>query len=177
MAVSSRVYNSCPFPIWAIFITTEKKYPAAIRPWTERKPFWAWRFIMWCSTNPESTLNSPWELWWTSANKFNIVWASIRGWDGWAVDVVKDITAVANTGTTVAGWVATLSNYPPYITAYMWQRVELSEAWTWATQYDPYNRRGNPSDPDYNEKRLWTLWPNVIIDNDGYPQTDKPYQP
>lgn len=175
MAVSPRVYNSCPFPIWAIFITTEKKYPAAIRPGTEWKPFWVWRFIMWCSTNPESTLNDPEELWGTASNKFNIVGASVRGWTSGAVDVVTDITAWD--GTTIEWGVATLSNYPPYITAYMRQRIQLSDAWTGATQYDPYNRRWSPSAPDYNEKRLWTLWPNVIIDNDGYPQIDKPYQP
>lgn len=104
----------CPFPIWSIFITADKKNPSSIRADTAREPFWKGRALV--CVNDESSaawLKNPEWLWWSWA------WTtkSINTWDKWSATVISEQS----------------TNYQPSISVYIWKRVVSTN------NYNPFN--------------------------------------
>lgn len=144
-------YNSysieCPFPVWAIYITTDKMIPSGIWQWTYRVPFWKGRCLV-CVDDASQNVNlkdAEKELWAAALSQ-----QDITQWEEWGT--VK-----------VTTWA---SNYQPSITVYMRKRVENKNSWWW----EKYNWF-NITDQQATDKQLY--WLNAIIDA----QTQKPKQP
>lgn len=96
--------TGCPFPIWSIFITTDKTVPTWIRPGTYRVPFGKGRCLV-CVDNESQNVNLK-----TAEKEF-----------GSAGLTQQDITQGEEWGTVKVTTGA--SNYQPSITVYMWKRV------------------------------------------------------
>lgn len=104
----------CPFPIWAIYITTSPQNPGTTRPGTFREAFWKGRTIVCVNDSAGSSwLREP-ESTWGSAG-FNTV--QVHNWEGSAETVVSN----------------TSFNYQPSITAYIRKRVASTN------NYNPFN--------------------------------------
>lgn len=106
--------DDCPFPIWSIFITADKKNPSTYRPGTYREPFWKGRTLV--CVNDQSTatwLKEPWELWW------NWTWTTktIDTGDKWSATVISEQS----------------TNYQPSISVYIWKRVNNTN------NFNPFN--------------------------------------
>lgn len=104
----------CPFPMWSIFITTDKKNPSSIRADTAREPFWKGRALV--CVNDQSTatwLKNPEGLGgsWTWTTK------SITEWDWGSATVISEQS----------------TNYQPSISVYIWKRVPSTN------NYNPFN--------------------------------------
>ena len=96
-------YNRyCPFPEWAIYITTSDQIPTAVRPNTYRVPFGKGRCLVCVNDQVESLKKVE-----TEFGSAALTQQSISQGDGGSVNV---------TTSTV--------NYQPSITVYMWKRVK-----------------------------------------------------
>lgn len=96
-------YNRyCPFPEWAIYITTSDQIPTAVRPNTYRVPFGKGRCLVCVNDQVESLKKVE-----TEFGSAALTQQSISQGDSGSVNV---------TTSTV--------NYQPSITVYMWKRVK-----------------------------------------------------
>lgn len=135
----------CPFPIWAIYITTDPINPTGIRPATYRIPFGKWRTLV-CVDDEETNQNLQWlkkpeQTGWTKSHQHWIQqWSVGAPCESWSM--TWDTTNITQASFT----------YQPSITCYMWKRVELNQV----TSYNPFN---------ITDKTPYELyWENVIID-------------
>jgi len=135
----------CPFPIWAIYITTIPTNPTATRPGTYRMPFWKWRTIV-CIDDEETNPNLQWmktveTTWGTKSHQHWIQqWSVGAPCESWSM--TWDTTNITNASFT----------YQPSITCYVWKRVNREDV----TSYNPFNITWISSEELY--------WENVIVD-------------
>lgn len=176
--------ETCPFPIWSIFITTDITSPSTIRPGTYREPFWKGRAIV-CINDTETDKNlqpeteedpetwetvvtnrrikGPWWTFWAKAysKELTIVNSSIGTWDSWSAKVVTNITPNDDWKITISHY-----NYQPSIAAYIWKRVDTTD------NFNPFNIDGafTPTGEVFPK--------NVIIDPQTmWPKSPDPYNP
>lgn len=140
--------NDCPFPVWAIFITTSVMIPSSIRQNTYRVPFGKGRCLV-CVNDQSQTLKNPETEIWTAT----LAQQSINQWNWGSVNVT--------TGT---------SNYQPSITVYMRKRVKNK------SDVQAYNGFNITATTEQEIKKLYG--DNVIIDNNTLqPKQPDPYNP
>jgi hypothetical protein len=99
-------YNRyCPFPEWAIYITTSDQIPTAVRPNTYRVPFGKGRCLVCVNDQVEALKKVETEF-------------------GSAALAQQSISQGDEGSVNVTTWT---SNYQPSITVYMWKRVKSKE--------------------------------------------------
>ena len=99
-------YNRyCPFPEWAIYITTSDQIPTAVRPNTYRVPFGKGRCLVCVNDQVEALKKVETEF-------------------GSAALAQQSISQGDEGSVNVTTWT---SNYQPSITVYMWKRVKNKE--------------------------------------------------
>lgn len=142
-------YNRyCPFPEWAIFITTSDQIPTAIRPNTYRVPFGKGRCLVCVNDQVESLKKVETEF-------------------GSAALTQQDITQWEEGGSVkVTTWA---SNYQPSITVYMRKRVKNKSE---VQRFNWFNIEETP------ENVMHLYWDNAIIDYQTMkPKQPDPYNP
>ena len=140
----------CPFPEWAIYITTSNQIPTAVRPNTYRVPFWKGRCLV-CvdDKSQDDNLKEPEKEFWSSA----LAQQSITQWEEWG-------SVTVTTGKV---------NYQPSITVYMRKRVKDKSG---VEKYNWFNIE------ETDENVLQIYWDNAIIDaNTQKPKKPDPYNP
>lgn len=142
-------YNRyCPFPEWAIFITTSDQIPTAIRPNTYRLPFGKGRCLV-CVDDTNANLKTV-EKEFGSAG---LTQQDITQWEEWSS--VKVTTSAVN--------------YQPSITVYMRKRVKGKND---VENYNWFNIE------ETNENVMHLYGDNAIIDYKTMrPKKPDPYNP
>lgn len=140
--------NDCPFPEWAIFITTSNQIPTWYRPNTYRVPFGKGRCLVCVNDEVQSLKNVETEF-------------------GSAALTQQDITQWEEGGSVkVTTWA---SNYQPSITVYMWKRVKNKSD---VQRFNWFNIEETP------ENVMQIYWDNAIIDyRTMKPKYPDPYNP